>query len=420
MSLPGKVLSQTHELQIGEQVPEMRFNEVYNFKTQKPFPFKMSDLKGKLIILDFWSTVCEPCLEGFPKLDSMQKHFKDRIQIMTVTPQSTAVVTNFLKIHTAVFKPSLPFITGDKVLSQMFPHTGVPFQVWISPTGKVLYLADSYNLTAQNIDSVLAGNHINLLKASKNVYLKTLFDEQWEDQVEFSSYLTHAKNGLHIDGPVTGKGFTEGGTRTFLYQKAYDGLTDHKYELLRPGRLILETKDSSKYINTQNGREGIEWTEKNGFWYQISVPEDYKKNIFKLMIEDLNRYFNLDASIQKKMVKSLVLIRTSQNDKLKSKGGLEGDHFYPVQKRNIPIGSDRYLKNKPFSILVERIKNITEYSFHKPFLDSTGYSGNIDIKMEGEVLDNIDLNTFKEELNKYDLDLVERDCPIFVLVLREK
>jgi thiol-disulfide isomerase/thioredoxin len=411
--------SQSFEQKPGQQVPDLKFSGAYNYKSNKPMPVTMAGLKGKLIILDFWGTFCEPCLEGFSKLDSMQKYFGDKIQICTVTSQSKAVIDQFFKGHTAVFKPSLPFITGDTVLSKMFPHTGVPFQVWISPSGKVLYLADSYNLTVENINSALAEKELGIREAAKNVYAETLFDERWKDLIEYSSYLCRFKEGLHIDGPVKGKGFSAIGTIADLYRQAYDGLTEHQYQLMEPGRLVLEVKDSDKYFSKAHGKEYLEWQEKNLFGYQISVPDDGRINMFKMMTQDLNRYFNLNAGIQQRMVKCLVLIRTSRMDKLKSKGGVIKDNFRTEQKRVGPIDSIRYLTNKPFTIFVERIAAKTQYGFHRPFRDSTGYSGNIDVEMDGRILDNTDLNALRKELNKYDLALVEKYCPLNVLVLKD-
>ena len=83
------------------------------------------------------------------------------------------------------------------------------------------------------------------------------------------------------------------------------------------------------------------------------------------------------------------------------------------------IGPIRYLTNKPFSVFADRVKNITGYGFHQVFRDSTGYIGNVDIKMNGEILDHLNLVTFKKELNKYDLDLVERECLLDVLVIKD-
>ena len=38
-------------------------------------PFKLSDLKGKVLVLDLWATWCGPCRSSTPELVSLQKEF---------------------------------------------------------------------------------------------------------------------------------------------------------------------------------------------------------------------------------------------------------------------------------------------------------------------------------------------------------
>jgi len=38
----------------------------------------LSDLKGKVILIDFWATWCPPCIKGIPHIKELYKEYKDR------------------------------------------------------------------------------------------------------------------------------------------------------------------------------------------------------------------------------------------------------------------------------------------------------------------------------------------------------
>jgi len=48
-------------------------------------PVSSADWKGKVVLLNFWATWCPPCREEIPELISLQRQYKDRLQIIGVS-----------------------------------------------------------------------------------------------------------------------------------------------------------------------------------------------------------------------------------------------------------------------------------------------------------------------------------------------
>src|SRR5262249_29212096 len=41
-------------------------------------PVLLSNLKGKVVLVDFWATWCPPCVDAFPSLGQLAREYKDR------------------------------------------------------------------------------------------------------------------------------------------------------------------------------------------------------------------------------------------------------------------------------------------------------------------------------------------------------
>src|SRR5688500_2781720 len=82
-------------LGIGDPMPDLIISNVQNFTRSQ---IKFSDFKNKLVILDFWFGTCKSCILNFPKMEALQKKFKDQIQILMVNFESQGTIeTTFRK-----------------------------------------------------------------------------------------------------------------------------------------------------------------------------------------------------------------------------------------------------------------------------------------------------------------------------------
>lgn len=65
----GKLLDNT--------APELNFTWTSDAFAKGTAPTKLSDLKGKVIVADFWATWCGPCVGSFPNVKELQARYKD-------------------------------------------------------------------------------------------------------------------------------------------------------------------------------------------------------------------------------------------------------------------------------------------------------------------------------------------------------
>ena len=101
-------------------------------------PVKLSDFKGKLLVLNFWATWCIPCRAEIPALVELQtKYGGNGLQVIGVSVDDPI---EKMKPFISRYKINYPVLTAfknDAILDSYGPMVVVPATVLIERDGKV-------------------------------------------------------------------------------------------------------------------------------------------------------------------------------------------------------------------------------------------------------------------------------------------
>ena len=103
-------------------------------------PFKLSNLRGKIVLLDFWATWCAPCTAALPTLKQAQEQYGGAgLVIVGVTIDRTAEVARKFVTDKQVGWTQVWAEKGTRgPLAERYGVTTVPATFLIAPDGNVL------------------------------------------------------------------------------------------------------------------------------------------------------------------------------------------------------------------------------------------------------------------------------------------
>jgi len=113
----------------------------------------LRDLRGKVVLVNFWATWCPPCRKEMPDLDVLYKQFaKQGLVILAFSDEDVSKVKPFLAEHPVSY-PVL--LDPGRVVNKMYFVEGIPKSFVYDREGK---------LVAQSIDMRTRGQFLEMLK----------------------------------------------------------------------------------------------------------------------------------------------------------------------------------------------------------------------------------------------------------------
>ncbi|MFZ2994943.1 TlpA family protein disulfide reductase [Sphingobium sp.] len=107
----------------------------------------LTDLKGQVVLLNFWATWCVPCRKELPTLDAYYAINKAHgLRVFAITTEGSVPTSRLEKLFAAMTIPS-----ARKVRGPYGPLTGVPTNFIIDRSGTLRYArSGAFDLDALN------------------------------------------------------------------------------------------------------------------------------------------------------------------------------------------------------------------------------------------------------------------------------
>lgn len=403
-------------MKVGDTLSEMHFRSIVNYPTSSA---KLSDFKGKLVILDFWATWCTSCVNHFPALQQYQNKFGPKLQMILINSRTTGDVKK--KVVTLLEKENamvaggftLPASVEDSIAEKLFPHRMLPHYVWISPGGTVLAITGPEEINAKNIEMALAGHKESLALKQDIDFTRPLSADALDTNRAFyhSFFVKGLLSGLpstrtpHISTETFGETFSNIsilGLYSIVIRELYPKFS------LTPKTTVLNVREPSVVAEPPELSDTAKWAwaKANACTYQLLIPALHKQRFYNWVLEDLNRVSGFRARLEKRKVTCFVLKATGSLNAIRTKGGEPESALY---NDSFPV-----LLNSPFTHLVYYLNDVEALTF--PVIDETHFNGNVDLIFRAPFNE---ADRIQAELRRYNLQLVKAKRTIDVMVLSE-
>ncbi|AFM03361.1 Peroxiredoxin [Bernardetia litoralis DSM 6794] len=110
----------------------------FSIKDMSGYEIKLSDWKGRVVVLNFWANYCLPCAKEIPFLNKIWRETQtDDIIFLAVTKDSPLVVQRFAQRQKEMF--SFSVLPHAKELADVYDVNLVPTQIVINKKGEIVH-----------------------------------------------------------------------------------------------------------------------------------------------------------------------------------------------------------------------------------------------------------------------------------------
>jgi thiol-disulfide isomerase/thioredoxin len=134
-------------------------------------PLRISDWKGKVVLIDYWATWCGPCRKSFPAMQKLYEMYRNNpdvafaiVNVWERGDDRVKIVNDYLKNN-----PSLTFpvyLDKDDSVVSKYGVTGIPTKFFLGKDGRIQFKEVGYLPEEQFLEE--STNRIELLLSQEH------------------------------------------------------------------------------------------------------------------------------------------------------------------------------------------------------------------------------------------------------------
>ncbi|MBL0883518.1 MAG: TlpA family protein disulfide reductase [Chitinophagaceae bacterium] len=398
---------------IGQNKAAIVTGEKFSYSANKQLNMILAEErhKGRKVIIDLFSSSCIVCFRMLPKMEDIQRKYKDSIRIVLLGKKDIDVKKIFEK-YKSKFSLTLEAIY-DSAFFEQYQIPSMPHYIWLDEKGIIKATTGTEELNYNYFENFISGSQI----ITKDVTIKQNFDQSklflvngnggHDTSFLFRSILSSWSKNQSTSYPkklqysTKGKFFqTLNVSITDLYKYAYLGWAwwtsnDTIYGKIYPVPIEI------------GGEKPIDNSVRYNYSFSTSLPDSGNLLLRRAIRNDLETYFDYTATVVSRKMPCWKLIAIPDSKaRLKSK--------YQNKKYSESYTSIDYQKVN-ISTVIDLLMFSRQDDY--PLIDATGIDFPIDLLFDAIIYDR---ESVVNALRGIGLDLILSEQPMLVLLLQKK
>lgn len=124
-----------------EKKPAIKGDEAPDFKlsTTNGSEVHLSDLRGKVILIEFWATWCPPCRESIPIMNEIYKKYNEKgLVLLGISVDKGRNVVEDLRAFVGEYSIQYPVLIDSKNVNNIYGVYNIPTTFLIDKEGKIV------------------------------------------------------------------------------------------------------------------------------------------------------------------------------------------------------------------------------------------------------------------------------------------